>query len=206
MRTRGDTEVLVHLAEQYAPVNRASASRECSRLPYGTLHEDVSSSAAIGWEKPLYYCVSPDLFVFASEIKGLLAHPRVPASSTQRPYLPTSPSAMSRRRAPSLPASGSSRRATFSRWSSEARHGSSPTGSRRSRGSTPRFWTSSRARPDMPFDATSRRRSTAVWCPMSRWGVPQWGDRLQRDRRDHVATKPQAGQDVHDRLRRRRRL
>ena len=79
MRTRGDTEVLVHLAEQDAPVEIA---RRLQGMFAFAIWDAARERLILGRDrlgvKPLYYCVSPDLFVFASEIKGLLAHPRVP--------------------------------------------------------------------------------------------------------------------------------
>ena len=35
-------------------------------------------------KKPLYYWAGPDTFVFASEIKGVLAHPAVPCELDER--------------------------------------------------------------------------------------------------------------------------
>jgi asparagine synthase (glutamine-hydrolysing) len=78
LRTHGDTEVIAHLAEDRDPVSLARAldgmfafavwDRERGRL---TLGRD-----RVG-KKPLYYWRSPETFVFASEIKGVLAHPAV---------------------------------------------------------------------------------------------------------------------------------
>lgn len=79
LATRCDTEVIAHLAESLAPIELArrldgmfafavwDARRErlvLGRDPFG--------------KKPLYYWSSGDRLVFASEIKGVLAHPDVP--------------------------------------------------------------------------------------------------------------------------------
>jgi asparagine synthase (glutamine-hydrolysing) len=75
----GDTEVLAHLAEQ-------SNARELARALDGMFAFAVWRAAderlLLGRDrmgkKPLYYWHGGDTFVFASEIKGLLAHPAVP--------------------------------------------------------------------------------------------------------------------------------
>jgi asparagine synthase (glutamine-hydrolysing) len=75
----GDTETIAHLAEHHDAVGLARRldgmfafatwDRERERLMIGR--------DRVG-KKPLYYWASPDVFVFASEIKGVLAHPAVP--------------------------------------------------------------------------------------------------------------------------------
>ena len=79
MRTRGDTEVLVHLAEHCPPVEVA---RRLQGMFAFAVWDAARERLILGRDrlgvKPLYYCVLPDLFVFASEIKALLAHPAVP--------------------------------------------------------------------------------------------------------------------------------
>jgi asparagine synthase (glutamine-hydrolysing) len=79
LRTRGDTETLVHLYEDYGPE---------------MVHHLVGMFAFAIWDKknrqlflardrmgikPLYYCRRGDDFVFASEIKAFLLHPRITA-------------------------------------------------------------------------------------------------------------------------------
>src|SRR6267142_289404 len=77
-KTRSDTETIVHAYEQYGD--------ECM--------QDLRGMFAFAlWDrrrrrlllvrdrlgiKPVYYYAGPDFFVFASEIKSLLEHPRVP--------------------------------------------------------------------------------------------------------------------------------
>lgn len=83
--TEGDTEVLAHLAEHGDPVALARAldgmfafavwDKQRERLLLGR--------DRVG-KKPLYYWRSPHAFVFASEIKGVLAHPDVPCELDER--------------------------------------------------------------------------------------------------------------------------
>ncbi len=78
LRTRGDTEVLAHLAEDQDAIGIAGRLDGMfafavwdSRRQRLTLGRD-----RLG-KKPLYYYSSPLAFVFASEIKAVLAHPAV---------------------------------------------------------------------------------------------------------------------------------
>jgi asparagine synthase (glutamine-hydrolysing) len=78
LRTRGDTEVLAHLAEDQDAIDIAGRLDGMfafavwdSRRQRLTLGRD-----RLG-KKPLYYYSSPSAFVFASEIKAVLAHPAV---------------------------------------------------------------------------------------------------------------------------------
>jgi asparagine synthase (glutamine-hydrolysing) len=81
----GDTEVIAHLAENHDPVAiarrldgmfaLAAWDRERERL--------VLARDRLG-KKPLYYWAGPGVFVFASEIKGVLAHPAVKAGLNER--------------------------------------------------------------------------------------------------------------------------
>jgi asparagine synthase (glutamine-hydrolysing) len=79
LSSEGDTEVLAHLAEDHAPV--ALAQRLDGMFAFATWDRQrerlILGRDRIG-KKPLYYWHSPDAFVFASEIKGVLAHPAVP--------------------------------------------------------------------------------------------------------------------------------
>jgi len=81
----GDTEVLVHLAEDHDPV--ALARRLDGMFAFATWDKRrerlVLGRDRMG-KKPLYYWRSPDTFVFASEIKGVLAHPVVPRQLNPR--------------------------------------------------------------------------------------------------------------------------
>ena len=89
--SRGDTEVIAHLAEDHdAPCARAQRWTGCSPSRCGTA---AASGCSLGRDrlgkKPLYYWAGPDTFVFASEIKGCLPTPPFPASSTNAPCRPT---------------------------------------------------------------------------------------------------------------------
>jgi asparagine synthase (glutamine-hydrolysing) len=85
LSTQGDTEVLAHLAEDHDPVALARRldgmfafavwDRERERLLLG---RDRTG------KKPLYYWRSAQDFVFASELKGVLAHPAVPCEPDPR--------------------------------------------------------------------------------------------------------------------------
>src|SRR5438105_12772878 len=85
LRSRGDTEVIAHLAEDYDAVSLARAldgmfafavwDRKRERLILGR--------DRMG-KKPLYYWVAPHSFVFGSEIKAVLAHPDVPCQPNPR--------------------------------------------------------------------------------------------------------------------------
>src|SRR5205814_3719297 len=77
-RSRSDTETIVHAYEQYGD--------DCVRKFRGMFAFAIWDAGArrlflardrVGI-KPLYYYAGPDFFVFASEIKALLEHPRVP--------------------------------------------------------------------------------------------------------------------------------
>jgi asparagine synthase (glutamine-hydrolysing) len=85
LATDGDTEVIAHLAEELTAVDVgkkldgmfafATWDRGRERLMLG---RDRTG------KKPLYYWHSPNTFVFASEIKGVLAHPDVPRELNPR--------------------------------------------------------------------------------------------------------------------------
>jgi asparagine synthase (glutamine-hydrolysing) len=80
LRTRGDTEVIAHLAEQLDPV--ALAQRLDGMFAFA-VYDARRQRLVLGRDrlgkKPLYYWRGPDgMLVFASEIKAVLAHPAVP--------------------------------------------------------------------------------------------------------------------------------
>src|SRR5207244_9663045 len=80
LRTDGDTEVIAHLAEDLDPV--ALAQRLDGMFAFAvwdTRRQRLVLGRDRLGKKPLYYWAGPDQFVFASEIKALLAHPSVPA-------------------------------------------------------------------------------------------------------------------------------
>src|SRR4051794_37973674 len=85
LSTGGDTEVLVHLAEH-------QGAREIARKLDGMFafavwdrhRERLFLGRDRVGKKPLYYWHSASAFVFASEIKGVLAHPAVPRELDER--------------------------------------------------------------------------------------------------------------------------
>jgi asparagine synthase (glutamine-hydrolysing) len=85
LSTAGDTEVLAHLAEDHDPV---SLARRLDGMFAFAIWDRRRERLILGRDrmgkKPLYYWRSPDTFVFASEIKGVLAHPAVPCEPNPR--------------------------------------------------------------------------------------------------------------------------
>ena len=79
LSSRGDTEVLVHLAEDHDAV---ALARRLDGMFAFALWDRRRERLVLGRDrlgkKPLYFWRSPGTFVFASEIKGVLAHPDVP--------------------------------------------------------------------------------------------------------------------------------
>jgi len=79
LRTRGDTEVLAHLAEDHPP---AALARRLDGMLAFAAWDKRSRRLVLGRDrlgkKPLYYWCADGTLVFASEIKGVLAHPGVP--------------------------------------------------------------------------------------------------------------------------------
>jgi asparagine synthase (glutamine-hydrolysing) len=80
LRTQGDTEVIAHLAERLGPVELARRLDGMFAFAvYDTRRERLVLGRDRVGKKPLYYWAGPDgVLVFASEIKGVLAHPDVP--------------------------------------------------------------------------------------------------------------------------------
>jgi asparagine synthase (glutamine-hydrolysing) len=79
LRSQGDTEVIAHLAED------ADAAQLADRLDgmfafavWDARRERLMLGRDRLGKKPLYYWAGDGLFVFASEIKGILAHPAAP--------------------------------------------------------------------------------------------------------------------------------
>lgn len=79
LKTDGDTEVIAHLAERLAPADLArSLDGMFGFAVWDENHERLILGRDRLGKKPLYYWHSGDDFVFASEIKALLVHPKVP--------------------------------------------------------------------------------------------------------------------------------
>ena len=85
LTSEGDTEVLAHLVEDRAAIE--VARRLDGMFAFATWDRRrerlVLGRDRMG-KKPLYYWRSPDTFVFASEIKAVLAHPNVPCELDRR--------------------------------------------------------------------------------------------------------------------------
>jgi asparagine synthase (glutamine-hydrolysing) len=83
--THGDTEVLAHLAEDQEPV---TVARQLDGMFAFAVWDRRRERLLLGRDrmgkKPLYYWCSPEAFVFASEIKGVLAHPAVSCELNQK--------------------------------------------------------------------------------------------------------------------------
>jgi len=79
LRTSGDTEVLVHLAEEHSAAGIAAALDGMFAFAiWDSGRETLLLGRDRFGKKPLYYWYSPSTFVFGSEIKAVLAHPAVP--------------------------------------------------------------------------------------------------------------------------------
>jgi asparagine synthase (glutamine-hydrolysing) len=78
-RTNGDTEVIAHLAESCEAVELASLLEGMFAF---AIWDDARQRLVLGRDrlgkKPLFYWIGDGLLVFGSEIKAVLAHPRVP--------------------------------------------------------------------------------------------------------------------------------
>ena len=83
--SEGDTEVLVHLAETHDAVSIARKLDGMFGFAVWDRHRErlILGRDRLG-KKPLYFWRSPQMFVFASEIKGVLAHPAVPCDLNER--------------------------------------------------------------------------------------------------------------------------
>jgi asparagine synthase (glutamine-hydrolysing) len=79
LRSRGDTEVIAHLAED---ADAATLAGRLDGMFAFAVWDAGRQRLILGRDrlgkKPLYYWAGGGLFVFASEIKGILAHPAVP--------------------------------------------------------------------------------------------------------------------------------
>jgi asparagine synthase (glutamine-hydrolysing) len=85
LRSTGDTEVLAHLAEDQDPLSLARRLDGMFALAvWDRRRERLLLCRDRMGKKPLYYWSSPDSLVFASEIKGVLAHPGVPCELDER--------------------------------------------------------------------------------------------------------------------------
>lgn len=85
LSSHGDTEIIAHLAEEHGGV---SLARTLDGMFAFAVWDRKREKLVLGRDrvgkKPLYYWRSAQTFVFASEIKGVLAHPAVPCELDQR--------------------------------------------------------------------------------------------------------------------------
>ena len=76
-KTQTDTEVIVHLYEEYGDTFVQQLA-ECLASLSGMIAKNACLSRGIAWvSKPLYYYLTDKCLVFASEIKAILADPEV---------------------------------------------------------------------------------------------------------------------------------
>ena len=85
LSSEGDTEVLAHLAEDHEP---AEIARKLDGMFAFAIWDRRREQLILGRDrmgkKPVYYWRSAEAFVFASEIKGVLAHPDVPCKLDEK--------------------------------------------------------------------------------------------------------------------------
>ncbi len=85
LATSGDTEVLAHLAEEHpAKLIAQKLDGMFAFAVWDRRRERLLVGRDRVGKKPLYYWRSPKAFVFASEIKGVLAHPAVSCELNER--------------------------------------------------------------------------------------------------------------------------
>jgi asparagine synthase (glutamine-hydrolysing) len=85
LRTDGDTEVIAHLAEDHSAVDVArKLDGMFAFAAWNRTRERLILGRDRMGKKPLYFWRSPEAFVFASEIKGVLAHPAVSCELNER--------------------------------------------------------------------------------------------------------------------------
>ena len=88
-RTRGDTEVIAHLAEDLVG---ARLARELDGMFAFAVWDERRKQLTLARDrlgkKPLYYWTDRDTLVFASEIKGVLAHSPVPRELEPAAFAP----------------------------------------------------------------------------------------------------------------------
>lgn len=83
--SHGDTEVIAHLAEHHDPLDIARALDGMFAFAvWDSRRERLLLGRDRLGKKPLYYWAGANTFVFASEIKGVLAHPAVPCELDER--------------------------------------------------------------------------------------------------------------------------
>ena len=77
-RTRTDTEVVLHLFEEHGPAALDRINGQFALAVWDTLREELFLARDRVGIRPLHYYIDDRVLVFASEIKALFEHPRVP--------------------------------------------------------------------------------------------------------------------------------
>src|SRR2546425_7512115 len=77
-RTRSDTEVVIHAYEEYGDKWLSHLDGMFALAVWDVRQRTLLLARDRLGEKPLYYHVGSDAFVFGSELRALLAHPSVP--------------------------------------------------------------------------------------------------------------------------------
>ena len=83
-RTTSDTEVILHMYEEYGHDCISHLNGMFSFLIYDKIREQVIAGRDHFGIKPLYFISNRDCLLFASEIKALLKHPQVNAEVNQQ--------------------------------------------------------------------------------------------------------------------------
>ncbi|MGH9868364.1 MAG: asparagine synthase (glutamine-hydrolyzing) [Candidatus Polarisedimenticolia bacterium] len=79
-RTRADTEVIVHLYEEYGDAFVGRLNAMCALALWDARRRRLVLARDRMGKKPLHYALTPEAFVFGSEPKALLRHPAVKGS------------------------------------------------------------------------------------------------------------------------------
>jgi len=79
-KTQCDTEVLLHIYEQYGVSGLSKLNGQFVFAIWDTIKEELFIARDRLGIRPLYYYLNNDLFVFGSEIKALVQHPAISLS------------------------------------------------------------------------------------------------------------------------------
>lgn len=79
-KTEGDTEILVHLYEEYGQEMISHLQGMFAFAIWDKQKQLLFMARDRVGIKPLYYCINKNNFIFASEIKAILQHPSISAS------------------------------------------------------------------------------------------------------------------------------
>jgi len=76
--TQTDTEVVLHLYEEFGPEGLSRINGQFAIAIWDTLHREIFLARDRVGIRPLHYYHDANRFVFASEIKAIFQHPQVP--------------------------------------------------------------------------------------------------------------------------------